>query len=409
MHLLQIGQKFFKSGERIEKTVKFVKGKSFLDGAAYTGTIMSSDKSGVALFRTFENGFLQEASRVKEGKILSSKKYSYSNGNISKVVDSDNKTIFERIPTNGDDFVRNTKSNYFVDKNTGAWKWFESPSGALCDKIVVENKWANEIANYPDAELVKNLKQVTGSMSERINKYKDLILSSRGINPQFLKVEAVKHNPNNTFIAGFNKFEAKIYYDEILTGMYEPEMVLAIMRHELDHAEMYAKLAKSLGVENYKKLIISTLPKEKKAIAESTFPASTWERLAKEVNIEGFDTQKYKNAVTNYPKQGKFYYPKQLVNYVLTYFNNAFEHRAYNLQYSLLKEFNMIDTGGFCQKKLAENIAKQIGRLKGTVKEGVNPDDAINNALHNFTPSRNDTASYFNDLLNYLKNIKTLS
>ncbi len=198
------------------------------------------------------------------------------------------------------------------------------------------------------------LKQLTGSLDEKLIKAKNIILSDMGLPADLVVLE--DKDLKKTGYAACMLTQGKILYDKTFCQQpnsdFSDDAVMCILRHELDHLVLSAKLYKKLGKDEFKKLItnknlIKAIPED---MRELNF--DFYEKISKYINVDNFDEKKYIDALNNYYSEplGNSHYKN--FNIITKNFDNAFEDSARRKQYELqqlmdvttLKDFySMID------------------------------------------------------------------
>lgn len=115
------------------------------------------------------------------------------------------------------------------------------------------------------------------------------------------------------------------------------EQMIALIRHEVDHIDKYAKTIKAEGLEEVLKAMGKTrIPENSKKV---------WMRLAEEANIEGFDSKKYLEAIREYgiqSKLGKCRNMKERCLVMNMYCTNPLEEAAFKAE-KQMSEYYKID------------------------------------------------------------------
>lgn len=108
---------------------------------------------------------------------------------------------------------------------------------------------------------------------------------------------------------------------------FSDEAVMCILRHELDNLEVFTKLYKSLGGEEFEKLLPGLYGKDMPKVNHKFY-----KKMSKYVSIDNFDADKYVYAINNYYKAslGKSHY-KNFTD-ITKNFSNALEKSAQDKQ-----------------------------------------------------------------------------
>lgn len=216
------------------------------------------------------------------------------------------------------------------------------------------------------------LKSLNGALDEKILKAKDIILKDMGL-PIDL-VECVDEDLNGSGYAAFSPALGQVIFDKKAcknpNAQFSDNAVLCILRHELDHLEVFVKLYKKLGKDEFEKLVLGSeflvgmLPIEKRKINHELYS-----KMAEYVNVDDFNSDKYVDAIKNYYPAVLGESPYDNFTGITKNFNNALEASAQDKQYQLeqlmgvdtLKDFySMIDeTAKFQQELKAKGIMSE--------------------------------------------------
>lgn len=218
--------------------------------------------------------------------------------------------------------------------------------------------------------VAKQLKALGGTLGEKIPKAKDIILKDMAL-PSDL-VECVDRDLGGSGYAAYFMPLGKIVFDKKYCDRpdseFSDEAIMCILRHELDHMEVFAKLYKKLGKEEFTKTVSGMLEKFPEGMRDINY--EFYEEMSKHVNIDNFDADKYVYAIKNYYSGANLNdTPYKKFTGITKNFDNALEDSARDKQYELedlmgvttLKDFySMIDE----TKKLSSEI-----RAKGVSDE----------------------------------------
>ena len=138
-------------------------------------------------------------------------------------------------------------------------------------------------------KLLEELRSVTGTPKEKITTIKDKMLKAMGYSePELLVIEDFPFS-DNICVAGINYFKGKFYVSPRCIDGFSNENLIAITRHELDHVDKFAKMVKVFGIEKVEQMLPYTIDNK-----------DFWLKISKDANIEGFDANKYLNALKEY-------------------------------------------------------------------------------------------------------------
>ena len=176
--------------------------------------------------------------------------------------------------------------------------------------------------------------------------------------------------------AGFEPLAGVIHFSKEFSKRSNAE-IAGMMRHELDHFEVYAKLAKSMGIDKFKSFL-KTFSKEMGIKDEQTFDMmfneSFWNKAIKNVDVSGFNAVKYEKAIAGYYKKisGLSDYSELMQD--AKYFSNSLETRAYKVQDSIYKSMGVQNDEQIMIRHLNKEINKTVELIKRK-----NPRSAENN------------------------------
>ena len=114
------------------------------------------------------------------------------------------------------------------------------------------------------------------------------------------------------------------------------EEMIALIRHEVDHIDKFAKMIKAEGLEEVLRV------KGKTTMPESSKKA--WLHLAEEANIEGFDSKKYLEAFKEYGAQKKLVGCRNMKEqcFIMNmYCTNPFEESAFKVEKQVGKYYQL--------------------------------------------------------------------
>ena len=152
------------------------------------------------------------------------------------------------------------------------------------------NNLLQSLEQYPP----KNL----ASVETIVNK----ILVYKGYQPYTLKIETdekdeLKSQTQGSYVAAtFNFQTGNIHINKVALYSLRIQDIVAILAHEIDHFDKIAKVCKSMGADNFIKLLNDNKMKD--------VNTSFWQRAPLRTNINGFDSQYYKDALVRFLSQG---------------------------------------------------------------------------------------------------------
>lgn len=201
--------------------------------------------------------------------------------------------------------------------------------------------YASQVINYPKGttpNVALQLKALNGSLDEKILKAKDIILKDMNF-PSDL-VQCIDDDLAGSGYAAFSPALGSVIVDKKAcqspNAQFSDDEILCILRHELDHLEVFVKLYKKLGSDEFEKLIlgceflVGMLPPEKRKINHEFYS-----KLAQYVNVDNFDSDKYVDAIKNYCPVVLGNSPYENFVGISKNFNNALEVSAQDKQRKL--------------------------------------------------------------------------
>lgn len=215
-------------------------------------------------------------------------------------------------------------------------------------------------------QVARQLKSLEGTLDEKLVKAKDIILKDMGL-PNDL-VECVDQDLGGKGYAAYIMPKGKIVFDKKFCqkpdSEFSDDAVMCILRHELDHMEVFAKLYKKLGKEEFEKAVSGMVEKMPANMPNINY--EFYDKMSKYVNVDNFDADKYIKAINNYSNGtlGNSHYKN--FTFITENFDNELENSAREKQYELenlmgvttLKDFySMIDE---TKKLISEIKAKGI-------------------------------------------------
>lgn len=201
-------------------------------------------------------------------------------------------------------------------------------------------------------KVANQLKSLNGTLDVKLLKAKDIILKDMGLPSDLVK--CVDQNLGGKGYAAYSAPLGIVIFDKQFCqkpdSEFSDEAVMCILRHELDHMEVFTKLYKMLGGENFEKLIKPLYSDKKGEMPKVNH--EFYKEMSKYVNIEDFNPNKFIDAINNYymASLGDSHY-KNFTD-IIKNFDNALENSARDKQYELenlmgittLKDFySMID------------------------------------------------------------------
>ncbi len=208
------------------------------------------------------------------------------------------------------------------------------------------------------------LRTVQGSGKERVEYITKEILNKMGYKSTIKIVE--ENLPDTSAFVSFHSGEismSKKCYD------LSNEELVALIRHELDHVDKYAKTIKNEGLEK----VVNAFGGKYMSQESKEF----WQKLANETNATDFNSKKYLQAIKDYisPKfmQFKNFFQRACGFHI--YCTNPLEESAYKIQKSVgnyynIKDLTTYDVYGDRVGKIKEVLLKHQKNKENTVPKG---------------------------------------
>ena len=216
-------------------------------------------------------------------------------------------------------------------------------------------------------QVAKQLKALEGNLDEKLPKAKDIILKDMGI-PSNL-VECVDEDLHGSGYAAYSAPLGKILFDKKFCQKPDSEFsdnaVICILRHEIDHMEVFVKLYKKMGEEEFEKLLPILYGKDMPKVNHEFY-----KEMSKYVSIENFDSDKFINAIKNYYSGGALgdsHYKNFMI--ITKNFDNALEYSAREKQFELESLMNVTTLKDFYSMIDETKKFKSELKLKGIKDE----------------------------------------
>ena len=188
-------------------------------------------------------------------------------------------------------------------------------------------------------KLIEDLELLGGNTYKKLELIRTRILKGMGYNssPELIKIKKTSGLENMT--AGFSAYENSIIYGSGVEVLNNKELI-AVIRHELDHFDKYAKTISCEGFESVQNAYSKILKLDK----------NFWTQFAKECRPDNFDSKKYLEAIKTYANSSAYNY------------QNAFQRLWAEHLYCI----NPLEVSAY-------KIQKQINNVLG-IKKVVHPD-----------------------------------
>lgn len=217
------------------------------------------------------------------------------------------------------------------------------------------------------SQVARQLKALEGDLDEKLPKAKDIILKDMGLRSDL--VECVDEDLHGSGYAAYSAPLGKVLFDKKFCQKpdsdFSDDALICILRHELDHMEVFVKLYKKIGGEDFEKLLPVLYGKDMTKINHEFY-----KEMSKYVSIEDFDSDKFINAIKNYYDGGALgdsHYKNFMI--ITKNFDNALEDSAREKQYELESLMNVTTLKDFYSMIDETQKFKSELKLKGIKDE----------------------------------------
>ena len=186
-------------------------------------------------------------------------------------------------------------------------------------------------------EFLDSLLEMKGNKKEIFAQIKDKMLCAMG----YKKTELVKLKNSDTgrcdLLLDFR--DGSITHSQ--KNISKPNAI-AVIRHELDHLDKFAKLVKAEGIDTVEQAYNKGISKTGLDVSVK-LDRNFWAEFSKDADINNFDAKKYLNALENYRfglvqnSNSSSMYNMSLAKNL--YCTNELEKSAYSIQKKVLKHF----------------------------------------------------------------------
>ena len=228
-------------------------------------------------------------------------------------------------------------------------------------------------------QVAKQLKALEGTLGDKIPKAKDIILKDMGL-PNDL-VECVDLDLGGKGYAAYIMTRGKVVFDKNFCNRpdseFSDEAVMCILRHELDHMEVFAKLYKKLGREEFEKAISGVIKEMPENMRDINY--EFYEEMSKHVNVDNFDADKFVYAIKNYYNDASLDdLPYKKFTGIAKNFDNVLEDSARDKQYELENLMGVTTLKDFYS--MIDETKKLISEIKS---KGITDEQAIEDTFNN--------------------------
>ena len=227
-----------------------------------------------------------------------------------------------------------------------------------------------------------------------------------GFNPELVEIKQI-----SSLEQGFRRFEfafEPVSGRILISPSYNGGRLLtsSMIRHELDHFQLFADLCKSMGVENFKKMLLAKFPK----VASEKFNTEFWNKAIQNAKIlSPAEVAKYTKALEKYSMNGIC---SDNILTSIKYFGNPIETRAYDIMVSVGKSLGLKTSNdnfkGAALSRIYGRMASALERIEQ--KTGKAIDEACLEKLYNaemlkFQGDKFDLSAILNNVLKNLESV----
>ena len=244
--------------------------------------------------------------------------------------------------------------------------------------------------------VAKQLKSLEGSLDEKLTRAKDIILKDVGLPSDLVECVDQECSGYAAYSAPLGKVIINKKRCQQPNADFSGEAVMCILRHELDHLEVFAKLYKTVGGDEFEKLL--------KVLYGENIPKVNHEfykEISKHVNIDNFDSKKYIEAINNYYKTslGTSHY-KNFIG-ITKNFNNALEKSAQDKQRELERLMGVTTIKDFYA--MIEETAKLTSEIK---TKGITDEQTVEEIFNNLYAEAIKSTGLEDKIQNWAKIVK---
>ena len=259
---------------------------------------------------------------------------------------------------------------------------------------------------YRNKEVIEQIKNLKGSATEVAEQSTKIFLKEMGFNPELVEIKQI-----SSLEQGFRRFEfafEPVSGRILISPSYNGGRLLtsSMIRHELDHFQLFADLCKSMGVENFKKMLLAKFPK----VASEKFNTEFWNKAIQNAKIlSPAEVAKYTKALEKYSMNGIC---SDNILTSIKYFGNPIETRAYDIMVSVGKSLGLKTSNdnfkGAALSRIYGRMASALERIEQ--KTGKAIDEACLEKLYNaemlkFQGDKFDLSAILNNVLKNLESV----
>ena len=226
----------------------------------------------------------------------------------------------------------------------------------LSEKKIVNKsikKHLPDVQPYNNQQVINQLKTLKGSTIEIAEQSKNIFLKEMGFSPELVEIKALTplEKGLNNYTVAFDPISGKIL---IPSDFAENNMITTtLIWHELDHFSLFADSCKSMGIENFKQMILSKYPKT----SPEMFNLEFWNNAIKNAKVlSPEEITKYTKAFEKYELPNAI---AQDYTSMVRYYGNPIETRAYDIQASISKGLG-INSEKLSESTVLSSISRRI-------------------------------------------------
>lgn len=249
--------------------------------------------------------------------------------------------------------------------------------------------------------VAKQLKALDGTLDEKLPKAKDIILKDMGL-PSDL-VECSDEDLGGKGYAAYSAPLGKIIFDKKFCQKQDAEFsddaIMCILRHELDHMEVFIKLYKKLGREEFEKLLPTLYGKTPEKMPKINY--KFYEKMSKYINIDNFDAKKYVDAINNYYFASEWESHYKNFTDIAKNFDNDLENSARD------KQLELENLMGVTTLKNFYSMIDETTKLTSEIKaKGITEEQMIQETFDNLFEKAKNTTGLEDKIPNWGKIVK---
>ena len=263
---------------------------------------------------------------------------------------TDNKINTKKVVNHS---IENNNINSIVNDIKPSIQTKNSSQPVFIDKTKLYNDLLDELSVYPSkSEFFVNL---------AVNK----LLNFKGYPENTLKIiisdmnSPASKSMNSFMLANFNFLNGELNISQKLLYELDVKIIIAVLAHEIDHFDKFAKLCKFLGVENFNKIFTDN--------NINNLNVEFWSNASSFANIDNFDADFYKNGLKRFLNQKSI---EQVSSYADFYrlaenIRNPLEVSAYKESDYVYNHFNIPVVEGEMKRlsRIFNEIDKNIDKI----------------------------------------------